>query len=245
MNAFVDCLSLLDTKLRFEPFQRFAILFGIIAAAIAVTKRNDIVGDCTWTMVVGEGYPMVSGKSMPQSSGTPTGSTATFKVVKRELPILLSKVDGQGGNSGRAALANHLASAGIVSLPFESAPKNAVALLLIILAVSLPLCLNVAQGISAAIELGFVALLIGFYLLLNGFTVAEIVLVRVSAIARLVSLSPTALLCPITGFALRPQAVFVAAVAGEIFSRRGQFSFANRAAFSGVHRCNYTTLGSI
>jgi hypothetical protein len=245
LNTFVDRLSLLHTELRFEPFNRLAILFGIVAAAISVTKRNDIAWDRTWAIIAGEGYPMVCGKYMPKTRGTPAGGTKAVEVIKRELPVGICEVDGQGSNPRGTSLANSQTLLGIVTLPTQRAIQDYIAPPLVVQTVTELFCLGVAQGIGAAILLGSFTLLIHLDLALYGIAIAQIVFVRVLNIALGIASSPLSLLLVVTGFALRAKTVFSCAVTREIFSSCGVFSAAFGAFFEGVHRCNYTAKSTL
>jgi len=87
VNPLKDLLCLARPKFCINPDNWIAVAFVTIAAIYTMTKRDDVLRNGTGASWIGKRYPMISGKCMPQASGSTANGATVVEVIKAALPI--------------------------------------------------------------------------------------------------------------------------------------------------------------
>lgn len=91
LNSIDYLLCLALTVFFCKPYIWQLAMLGIVAAAFAMTKRNDVCRDSTRTIRIVKWYPMISRKFMEKSLRSSADGTAIIEVFQRPSPIRCRK----------------------------------------------------------------------------------------------------------------------------------------------------------
>ncbi len=98
------------SKLPLEPFERLAVVLGIVATAYAMTERDDVGHNRSRTIRSGQRNPVILCQRMPQPRRATANSAAAVEVGQRPLPFIQSRCVRQLPSAGTALDVRDLSS---------------------------------------------------------------------------------------------------------------------------------------